>query len=358
MKLNWRVLISAAVFLFFLPAFLPAGIYSVKKKVVDGYVAYQLVDSGRKMDVGIAPGLGNLVYQFKDHGKDVLVPTGPLNTYFERHKVCCGIPFLAPWANRIDHEYYYFQNKKYLLNSTLGFILHVPPDNLPIHGTLLFNPHWKVIRSGASDSTGAFITSRLDYYKYPALMAQFPFAQAYEVTYRLKDGKLQNTTEVFNLSASRMPVFFGYHPFFRPDGPREDWTVSIQARKHWKVDNHQRLIPTGETEPADRFLPHAGSFTLGKTFLDDAFSDLDRNSNGLGHYWVKGKTEKVELVFGKGLNFGHVYAPLDKSIICMEPETAVTNAFNLNHQGKFPDLIVLAPGKTFKASFWIVPSGY
>ena len=358
MKLGHRAHIFSMAFLFFLPVSLLAGNYSVTKKMVDGYVTYQLLDIGRKMDVSIAPGLGNLVYQFKADGKNVLVPTPPLKTYFQNHQVCCGIPFLAPWANRIDHDYYYFQNRKYLLNTTLGNILQTPPYNLPIHGTVLFNPHWEVINSGASDSSGAFIISRLEYYKYPGLMAQFPFAQTYQVTYRLKDGKLENTTEVTNLGSSALPVYFGYHPFLRPDGPREDWTVSIQARKHWKVDNYKRMIPTGKTEPADRFLPHIREFTLGKKFLDDAFSGLERDSRGMGHYWAKGKTEKVELVFGNGFNFGHVYAPLDKTIICFEPETAVTDAFNLNHEGKFPNLIVLEAGKTYKANFWIVPNGY
>jgi hypothetical protein len=30
----------------------------------------------------------------------------------------------------------------------------------------------------------------------------------------------------------------------------------------------------------------------------------------------------------------------------------------LEHEGKFKGVIVLEPGKTFKASFWIVPSGF
>jgi aldose 1-epimerase len=358
MKLGPRACIFLMTFFVLLPASLAAANYSVTKETVDGYTTYHLHDASRKMEVAIAPGLGNFVYQFTADGKNVLIPAPSLKTYFQDHKFCCGIPFLAPWANRIDHEYYWFQNKKYLLNSTLGNILHTPPYNLPIHGTVVFNPQWQVIHSGATEATGAYITSRLEYYKYPDLMAQFPFALTYQVTYRLKDGKLENTTEVANVSARALPVYFGYHPYLRPDGPREDWTVSIEARKHWKVDNHKRLIPTGETEPADRFLPHASDFTLGKKFLDDAFSGLERDSRGLGHYWVKGKTEKVELVFGKEFNFGHVYAPLGQTLICMEPETAVTNAFNLNHAGKFPELIVLEPGKTFKASFWIVPSGY
>jgi hypothetical protein len=38
--------------------------------------------------------------------------------------------------------------------------------------------------------------------------------------------------------------------------------------------------------------------------------------------------------------------------------TGPTNAFNLDHEGKFKGLIMLAPGKTFKASYWIVPTGF
>lgn len=341
-----------------IPASLAAGSYSVAKKKVDGFVTYHLLDASRKMDVGIVPGIGNLVYQFKAGGKDVLVPAESLKTYYQDQHISCGIPLMAPWADRIDQEYYYFQDRKYLLNSSLGNFLHTPPYNFPIHGTVVFNPHWEVIDSGASDAGGAFITSRLEYYKYPGLAEQFPFAQTYEITYRLKDGKLENTTKVINVGQSTLPVFFGYHPFFQLDGPRENWTVSIQAEKHWKVDNYTRLIPTGKTEPANRFVPHIEEFTLGERFFDDSFSGLIRNARGLGRYWVKGKTEKVELVFGKGFEFGHVWAPLNKTVICLEPETAITNAFNLNHEGKFPGLIVLEPRKTYKASFWVVPSGY
>ncbi len=359
MRFGQRIgIFTIALLLFLIPATLAAANYSVVKKDVDGYVTYHLRDAGRKMDVGIVPGIGNFVYQFKQGRNNILIPATSLKTYARNRGIDCGIPMLAPWADRIDHDYYYFQNKKYLLNGSLGNFLTTPPYNYPIHGTVEFNPHWKVIRQGASEATGAYITSRLEYYKYPGLMEQFPFAQVYEITYRLKDGKLENTTRVINVGKSALPVFVGYHPFFRPDGPREDWTVSIQARKHWKVNNYKALIPTGETEPTDDFLPHAQRFTLGKRFFDDSFSDLVRNSQGLGRYWVQGKTEKVELVFGKGFNFGHVWSPPSKTLICLEPLTEITNAFNLNHEGKYPGLTVLGPGKTYTAHFWVVPSGY
>jgi aldose 1-epimerase len=98
--------------------------------------------------------------------------------------------------------------------------------------------------------------------------------------------------------------------------------------------------------------------TLGKTFVDAGFSELARDANGLGHIWVKGKTQKVEVVYGKEFDYAIVYAPLDNTLLCIEPQTGPTNAFNLEHEGKFKGLIVLEPGKTFHASYWIIPSGF
>lgn len=338
------------------PRSIAAGRYAVEKRLIEGHTTYHLMDSSRKMDFGVVPDIGNLAYEFKDNGKDVLIPVTSFKSFLEKHWFCCGIPILAPWADRIDEMGYYFQGKKYLLNDGMGNLLHVPPDNLPLHGVLVFDSRWQVIKSGASDADGAFITSRMDFYKYPDLMEQFPFAHIMDVTYRLKDGKLENVTEIHADTA--MPVAFGYHPYLKPDGPREGWSVSINARTHWIVDNHQRLIPTGETEPAQNYIPRVNQFTLGKRFIDDGFSDLDRDSQGHGHFWVKGEHEKIELVFGKDYPVGHVYAPPDNTLICMEPETAVTNAFNLNHAGKYPQLIVAEPGKVFRATFWIVPTGF
>jgi aldose 1-epimerase len=340
------------------PALLRAQNYSVSVRDVEGHAAYHLLDAARKMDVGVVPDMGNFVYMFQADGKNVLIPAPSLNGYLQKHWFCCGVPFLAPWADRMDQEFYYFEGKKYQFNESLGNLLHVPPTHFIIHGLLVFDPHWKLVGVGASDAEGAYLTSRLEFYKYPELMAQFPFAQVFEVTYRLKDGKLENTTRVINKSASDIPIDYGYHPFLQPDGPREDWQVSINAADHWKVDNYTRLIPTGAIEPADSYIPHLTSFRLAKTFMDDSFSGLVRDDQGRGHFWVQGKTDRIEVIFGKNYPFGHVYAPLGNNLICFEPETGPTNAFNLNHAGKFPGLLVLKPGETFKAHFWIVPTGF
>ena len=333
------------------------GNYSVAKKNVGGHVTYHLLDTRRKMDVGIVPDIGNFAYEFKVNGKDVLIPPDSFQAYLERHWFGWGIPFLAPFANRIDQNYFYFNNKKYLLNDTLGNLLRVPPANLVLHGLLVFDNHWELVKSGGGNATGAFIISRLEFYKYPDLMAQFPFAHIYEVTYRLKDGKLECTTKVTNVGNSVMPVHFGYHPYFRPDGPREEWVLGIGAQKHLLAN--ENLIPTGETEPTDSFLPGASTgLTLGKQFLDGGYCSFRRDADGFGHIWVSGKTQKIEVVYGKEFDNAIVYAPLDNTLICIEPQTGPTNAFNLEHEGKIRSLNTLDPGKTFQATYWIVPTGF
>lgn len=351
------VLAFAALILALPRGGLAVGNYSVSKKVVEGHTTYHLLDAQRKMDFGVVPDIGNFAYQFKVNGKNVLITPESFQAYLDKRWFGWGIPFLAPYANRIDQDFYYFQGKKYLLNDALGNVLRVPPTKLPLHGLLVFDTRWEVVKTGGSDAEGAFITSRMEFYKYPDLMAQFPFAQVYEITYRLKDGKLECTTKVSNVGKSPLPVHFGFHPYFHPDGPREEWTLGIGAQKHWIVNQAQ--IPSGETEPADKYLPGASTnFTLDKQFVDDGFSDFKRDAKGLGHVWTKGTTQKIEVVYGKEFDYAIVYAPLDNTLICIEPQTGPTNAFNLEHEGKFQGLIVLEPGKTFQATYWIIPTGF
>ena len=148
----------------------------------------------------------------------------------------------------------------------------------------------------------------MEFYKYPDLMAQFPFAHIHEVTYRLKGGKLECATKITNVGNSNMPVHFGYHPYFVPDGPREQWTLHVAAKQHWVVP--PELIPTGELEPAEKYLPGCtGALTLGNTYIDAGFTDLVRDKDGLARFWVAGATTKMEVVFGPEFTTAVCYAP-------------------------------------------------
>jgi galactose mutarotase-like enzyme len=63
-------------------------------------------------------------------------------------------------------------------------------------------------------------------------------------------------------------------------------------------------------------------------------------------------------VFDRGYKVAIAYAPLDRGMVCLEPQTGPTNAFNLQHAGKINDLVILGAGKSYQATFWVIPSGF
>ena len=65
-----------------------------------------------------------------------------------------------------------------------------------------------------ADGASAWVTSRLEFFRQPAWMAQFPFAHTIEMTHRLKNGALEIAAALHNLSAEPMPVAIGFHPYF------------------------------------------------------------------------------------------------------------------------------------------------
>jgi len=331
--------------------------YTVEGRTVEGHRAYHLIDRRRRMDYGVIPDIGNWGYSFTVNGRDVLLPPDSVEQYIKDRSLGRGNPIMAPFANRIDRDHYFFNGKKYLLNGDLGNFLRTPSTDYPIHGLLAYDERWQVVDTSFSDFSGASVTSRIEFYRYPDLMAQFPFAHVHEVQYRLKGGKLDCTTRITNLGKSEMPVHFGYHPYFVPGGPREEWSLHVAAGSHWVTAPD--LIPTGELEPAEQALPGCTrTLTLRKTFIDAGFSNLRRDKKGLAHFWVAGSSGRIEVILDQGFSTAVVFAPLDMQFICIEPQTGPTNAFNLKHEGKINQLTVLAPGKTFRASYRIVPTGF
>src|SRR5437870_5704341 len=146
------------------------------------------------MRVSLAPSIGNIAFEFSVHGKNILWFPFPGPDELKAAPVLCGIPFLAPWANRINGESYWANEKKYTLNPALGN-LRRDSNLLPIHGLLLFSPAWRLVAVEA-DADSASATSRLEFWQHPELMAQFPFAHVLTMTHRLRNGSLEVETTV------------------------------------------------------------------------------------------------------------------------------------------------------------------
>lgn len=341
----------AAVLFFYLPLMTHAANYAARRTVVDGIDVVQLTDAVRRIEVSIAPGIGNMAYAMNVDGKNILWSPFSSPADLQAQPTLCCIPFLAPWANRLEGDFYWANGKKYLLNPNLG---NLRRDNheKPIHGLLNFSRLWTVAGSGA-DEHSAWVTSQIEFWTHPELMGQFPFAQNMRMTYRLADGALEVETELDNLSAEPLPVSIGFHPYFRlHDLPRDQWKVHIAARDHLLLSS--QLIPTGAREPVPFRDPHP----LSVSQLDDVFSDLVRDADGRARFWVQGKKERITVTYGPKYQVAVVYAPAARDFICFEPMAAVTNALNLAHEGIYHDLQTIPAGGTWKEEFWITPEGF
>jgi aldose 1-epimerase len=340
--------------LFALPVIgLAANRYTAAKTTDHGIEVVRLADSENGVELSIAPSVGNRAYELKAHGKNLLYfPLSDLPALKNSPKPSLnGIPFLAPWANRVAGGGFWADGKRYRFNPDLGTV-RIDSDDIAIHGMLAASTFWEVTDVSANQNL-AQVTSRLAFWKYPELMANWPFAHEYEMTYRLADNVLQVTTTVRNLSVRAMPVVLGFHPYFNiPDAPRAAWTVHVAARKHVETDAH--LVATGQFTPND--LPD--QISLKEHSFDDGFTDLVRDEHGLSTFSVKAGDKEIGVAYGPKYRVAIVFAPPSQNFICFEPMSAITNGINLAHEGKYSELQTVAPGAEWRETFYVSFKGF
>jgi aldose 1-epimerase len=330
--------------------------FLVEQFLIEGIPVVRLIDADREMEVSIIPSHGNRAYEMKFQGENLLyLPDSPATDFLKR-VAQNGIPFMAPWANRLEEAGFWANGRRYRFNPDLKNFWQ-DMGGLPIHGLIMNSGLWQMVDAGA-DRDFAYVTSRLEFWKYPDLMAQWPFAHSYEMTYLLSGGSLEIRTTVSNLSAEAMPLIIGFHPYFRiPDIPLERWTLRLPARK--KVVLDERMLPTGE------FTDLTGPNPLpleGRT-LDDGYTDLEYDVDGRATFSVAADKKRIHVIFGTQYPVAQVWLPASPpgstgEFICIEPMTGVTNGMNLSHEAKYPDLQMVPAHGSWTGSFWIRPEGF
>lgn len=302
----------------------------------------RLTDPEHLTVVSIATSFGNNAYSMTVRGAETFYRPAPDLEAWVAKPDFGGIPFLSPWANRMDQNAFFANGKKYLLNEGLGNVRY-DGHHLPIHGLAAYTSKWRVVKQDTSS-----VTSRLEPWRDPDWMAQFPFAHAIEMTHRLHGGSLEVATKVENLSSDPMPLSLGYHPYFQlNDSPRDEWKLHLPARE--SVVLSDLLVPTGERRP----MPFENPYPLVGHALDDVFTGLTG-----GDWVVEGKKQRIAVKFGPKFPVAVVYAPKGRSFVCFEPMASETNAFNLTHAGKDGKLQTIAPGSSWSESFFVTPTGF
>jgi aldose 1-epimerase len=351
----------------------------------------QLEDTRNQTVVSIIPSVGNIAFEMKVKGINVLLWPYASVEAFKARPGLCALPFVGPWMGRLDEQAFYANGKRYAFDMDLGNVRGA----IPIHGFLTTTDQWHLVEAKA-DGRSAWVTSRLDFYKQPLWMKQWPFAHTVTITHRLQDGVLEVETRITNMSAEPMPLAVGFHPYFRlTDSPRDEWTISMPVQTRWLFKPGNKL-PEGETEPAERFFPSPQSIALRDYDLDDGFTGLVRDAQGRAHFVLKGKQQRLDVMFGPGWPVVNVWSPNpagtglggntvvnpsappvparaaapptagrgsgggknDPNFIAFEPMASLSNGLNLAQKGLYKEQLYVQPGATWSASFWIKPSGF
>jgi aldose 1-epimerase len=315
----------------------------------------QLEDTKSQTIVSIIPTVGNIAFEMKVKGQNVLFWPYASVEEFKTRPALSGIPFLGPWANRLDEQAFYANGRKYAFDMELGNVRGA----IPIHGFLTTTSQWQV-REVRSDGTSAWVTSRLEVFRQPMWMKQFPFAHAIEITHRLRDGVLEVSTRIENMSAEPMPLAIGFHPYFQlTDSTRDEWTIAVGARTQWLLAPNK--VPTGETRPIEQFFHDPASVALKDYDLDHVFGDLVRDGSGRATMTVTGKRQKLDVLLGPKYRAVVIWAPqpsasaptVVRNFICFEPMAAITDAMNLAQRGLYRELQSIPPGESWQESFWV-----
>ena len=90
--------------------------YTATQTADHGVNVVHLADHAHGVEVSVVPSIGNLAYEMKVHGHNILhFPYADLSE-FARQPAQCAIPLLAPWANRMTEQGFWANGKKYAFN--------------------------------------------------------------------------------------------------------------------------------------------------------------------------------------------------------------------------------------------------
>jgi aldose 1-epimerase len=249
-----------------------------------------------------------------------------------------GVPIMYPYPNRIRDGVFTFAGHEY----------HMPIAGRgphAIHGVTRERV-WTVEASGVDDD-GAFCRAAVTTGDAPDDIWPFPSQITFE--YRLKGASLRMRAEAVNLGTTPMPMGFGIHPWFDvPFGPgggsRQTMEVRAAASSFWQLDD--TLCTTGTVLPAADGFDTRAWRAIGDRFIDDVYTGLALDDGWFTAGFRDPFSGRSIAVRSDGQFREHViFAPLHAPVVCLEPYTCATDAFNLAARGIDSGMLVLEPGQ-------------
>jgi len=312
--------------------------FEIQRKYLDDIEVISIVNRDTEEYVSIIPSFGGNINELmlSKNGTRYSVIAG--DRYADSLRGMNGNVYrgakLSPFPNRINQGEYIFHSKKYSLNKN---------DNgkHALHG-LIWNKPFEIL----SEDISAYNATLLVAYVYEGTEDGYPFHFQIRIEYQLNYNGFTCRTEIVNKSDVSIPVADGWHPYISLGKEIDGFKLKLPSSKRLEADSG--LIPTGNSVEYNRFIETA---YIGDTVMDSCFelnavegkaetvlADDDRNIHII--LWQETNT--------KGYNYVHIYTPLDRQSIAIEPMSCAPDAFN-NGKG----LIELQPEEQVSFTFGI-----
>jgi len=317
--------------------------YSVDQQPHPDYPHLSVVSMSSPDDlvVSFIPSAGMVGSSIRHRGEEILGMRGGLGSYLESGKTF-GIPLLAPWANRLAVSE--FDGKSLIVDGTPG--VHCDENGLPIHGLLSGCPDWQITRLDAvadGSDVGAHLVAELDFSADRPEFPAFPFPHTLTVSIHVHEANVTITTAVTATTDQKVPVAFGWHPYFAPPGgDRQDWTLAKPFTHHVELDD--RTVPTGEVIRVPVEVDVLGDPSDGGITFDDLYCEVPEGTEA----FIEGGNRRITLSYDQGYPYAVLFAPADQDLVAIEPMSAPTDPL----AGHFP-IRVVEPGQTFAATYSI-----
>ena len=239
---------------------------------------------------------------------------------------------LLPWPNRLRSGSYEFGGSRHQLP------LDEPSTGNAIHGLVRW-ANWTVAERAPSRVVMAHTLHPRPGY---------PFSLDLAIEYALDRAGLRVRTTATNSGSEPCPFGGGAHPYLTVGTPTVDPVVlRLPAQTVLRSDEHG--IPAGrgpvEGTEHDFRRPRA----IGATRLDHAFTDLQRDDDGLARVELRRSDGEGCLTLWTDESYrwlmvytGESSPDVDRRSLAVEPMTCPPNAFQSGE-----DLIVLEPGGSF-----------
>jgi len=248
---------------------------------------------------------------------------------------------LAPWPNRLGEGRYRFEDR------SAQAALDEPARHNAIHGLVRWVP-WQV-QSRAQNvlSLGCVL------YPQPG----YPWRLSLGVEYRLGRDGLTVRASATNLDTVAAPFGMGFHPYLSVSTSTID-TASLLVPARRRLVTDERGLPTSSSAVAGSELDFRTPRWVGTTRLDTAFTDLQRDDDGMARVDVddpggRGVTLWMDDSFGYVMVYtGDTLEPPERRrrAIAVEPMTCPPDALRSG-----TDLVRLEPGASWAGCWGINP---